>query len=164
VVDNVGSLSEFSLSIRMFLKTYRWRRIDPVPWTPLRKPLAESRVALVSSAGLVTGAQPGFDNSFRGGDPSFREIPGDVEVSELVDTHRSKSFDHSGIERDRNVAFPLDRLRELVEDGRIRSLNHRHLSLMGSITSPGRFVRDHAPEAARKLAKDNVDVTLLIPV
>jgi D-proline reductase (dithiol) PrdB len=160
----VGKLSEFSLAVRLFLKTYKWRRIDPVPWTSLEKPLSECRLALVSSAGLVMPDQNGFDLSMRGGDPSFREISGDVDVEKLVDTHRSESFDHRGMEEDINVAFPLDRLRELVERGRIGAINHRHLSLMGSITAPGRFIKEHAPEAADHLVRDGVDVSLLIPV
>jgi D-proline reductase (dithiol) PrdB len=160
----LGKLSEFSFSIRLFLKTYKWRRIDPVPWTPLAKPLTECNVALVTSAGLVMPEQDHFDESMRGGDPSFREIRGDVELSTLIDTHRSESFDHTGMEKDRNVAFPLDRLRELVERGRIGAVNHRHLSLMGSITAPGRFIKNHAPEAAEHFVADGVDVALLVPV
>lgn len=160
----MGKLSEFSLSIRLFLKTYKWRRIDPVPWSPLKKPLSDCRVALVSSAGLVMSDQERFDESMRGGDPSFREIRGDVDVATLIDTHRSESFDHTGMEKDPNVAFPLDRLRELVERGRIGSVNPRHLSLMGSITAPGRFIKQHAPEAAQRFIDDGVDVALLVPV
>lgn len=160
----MGKLSEFSLSIRLFLKSYPWRRIDPVPWSPLRKKLAECRLALVTSAGLVMSDQDRFDKSIRGGDPSFREIRGDADVSALVDTHRSESFDHRGMGEDRNVAFPLDRIRELAERGRIGSVNHRHLSLMGSITAPGRFIKKHAPEAAQRLVDDGVDVVMLVPV
>ncbi len=160
----MGKLSEFSLSIRLFLKTYQWRRIDPVPWSSLRKPLSECRLALISSAGLVGPDQTYFDKSMRGGDPSFREIPGDIDVSALIDTHRSESFDHRGMEQDRNVAFPLDRLHELVKTERIGSVNHRHLSLMGSITAPGRFLKEQAPQAAEKLVADRVDVALLVPV
>src|SRR5512143_1324007 len=71
---SVGDLSEFSLKIQLFLKTYRWRRIDPVPWTPLSKPLSACRVALVSSAGFVAPGQEPFDEKKKGGDPTFREI------------------------------------------------------------------------------------------
>ena len=160
----MAALEELSLTVRLFLKSYRWRRIDPVPWTPLRKPLAESRLALVSSAGFVLPGQERFQATLAGGDGSFREIPADAGVSTLMDAHKSKSFDHSGMESDPNLAFPLDRARELVERGRIGSLNHRHLSFMGSITAPGRLIRDHAPEAARRLVEDGVDVALLVPV
>jgi D-proline reductase (dithiol) PrdB len=160
----MGDLREFSFALRLFLRTYPWRRIDPVPWTPLRRPLAQCRLALVSSAGFVLRDQDPFDDSVRGGDSSFREIPGHVDVSTLVDTHRSESFDHTGLVEDPNLAFPVDRARELVEGGRIGSVNHRHLSFMGSITAPGRLIRHAAPEAVRLLAEDGVDCALLVPV
>ena len=65
---------------------------------------------------------------------------------------------------DPNLAFPLDRARELAALGLVGSLNRRHLSFMGSITAPGRLVRHTAPEAARLLVEDGVDVALLVPV
>ncbi|MBI4456167.1 MAG: hypothetical protein HY644_09735 [Acidobacteria bacterium] len=160
----MGAISEFSLLVQVFLKTYRWRRIDPIPWKPLLKPLAQCRLALVSSAGFVLPNQPPFDEAKRGGDPSFREIPSNVDVASLLDTHRSESFNHSGMAQDPNVAFPIDRVRELEMVGRIGRVNTRHLSFMGSITAPGRLMRETAPEAARLLVEDEVDVALLVPV
>ena len=160
----MASLDELTVPVRLFLKGYSWRRVHPVPWTPLRRPLSESRLALVSSAGWVLPGQEPFTRTLAGGDGSFREIPADADLSTLIDAHKSQSFDHEGMHRDPNLAFPLHRARELVERGRIGSLNHRHLSFMGSITAPGRLVRDHAPEAARLLAEDGVDVALLVPV
>ena len=160
----MGDLSEFSLKYRLFLRAYQWRRIDPIPWTSLIKPLKDCRLALVSSAGLVTSNQKPFDSSIRGGDSSFREIPVDVDVANLIETHRSDAFDHTGIRQDPNLAFPIDRLRELSETGRIGSLNHRHLSLMGSITATGRLTKRTAPPAVHKLVEDKVDIALLVPV
>ena len=160
----MGNLNEFSLAIRLFLKAYPWRRIDPVPWAPLRKPLAQCRLALVSSAGFVLDSQKPFDESVSGGDFTFRDIPSDTDVHKLIDTHRSESFDHAGLRQDPNLAFPIDRVRELAQQGRIGSVNHRHLSFMGSITAPGRLIKQTAPEAARSLAADGVDVALLLPV
>ncbi len=160
----MGDLNEFSLTVRLFLKAYSWRRIDPVPWTPLRKPLAQCRLALVSSAGFVAPGQPPFDESFRGGDPSFREIASDIDVSTLTEYHRSESFDHSGLLKDPNLAFPIDRVRELAQAGRIGSVNRRHLSFMGSITATGRLTTQTAPEAVKRLVQDQVDVALLLPV
>jgi len=160
----LGDISEFSLKTRLFLKAYPWRRVDPVPWAPLSKPVAECRLALVSSAGFVLPDQEPFDESVRGGDPSFREIPSDVDVSTLIDTHRSETFDHSGLARDPNLAFPIDRARELAERGRIGSVNRRHLSFMGSITAPGRLTKHTAPEAVRWLVQDGTEAALVIPV
>ncbi len=160
----MGEIKEFSLVDQIFLRAYRWRKIDPVPWTPLEKPLSECRLALVSSAAFVTPEQPAFDRYVRGGDPSFRSIPSDFPSAELIDTHRSDSFDHAGMLRDPNLAFPIDRVRELVERGRIGSIGNEHISFMGSITAPGRLVRDTAPEVARRLLGSQVDVALLVPV
>lgn len=160
----MGEFSEFALPIRAMLRVYRWRQIDPVPWAPLKKPLAECRLAVVSSAGFVHRGQAPFDKSVRGGDFTFREIPNEVDVSELTDFHRSRSYDHTGLARDPNLAFPLDRVRELAESGRVGSLARAHISFMGSITAPGRLIRDTAPAAARALVDDGVDIALLVPV
>jgi D-proline reductase (dithiol) PrdB len=160
----LGELKEFPLKYRIFLKTYQWRRIDPVPWTVLNKPLSESRLVLVSSAGIVTSEQEPFDNTIRGGDPSIREIPSDIDVSTLLETHRSDAFDHTGIRQDPNLAFPADRLRELAAAGTIGSLNPRFLSIMGSVTAPGRLIKKTIPRVVPKLIEDRVDAALLIPV
>lgn len=160
----MGDLGEFSLRHRLFLMTYRWCRIDPVPWTPLREPLGRCRVALVSTAGFVLPGQTPFEESKAGGDASFRVIPAETDVHQLIELQRSEAFDHSGIREDPNLAFPLDRLRELASRGRIGSVARRHLSFMGSITAPGRLVRDTAPEAAGLLVDDRVDAALLVPV
>lgn len=160
----MGDLSEFPLKYKWFLKAYPWRRIDPVPWAPLKKPLKDVRAAVISSAGLVQPDQKPFDDSIRGGDYSFREIPSDTDVSTLVDTHRSDLYDHSALRQDPNLVFPLDRMRELVKNGRIGSLNHRHISFMGSITAPGRLVKKTTPSVVRALLEDGVDIALLVPV
>ena len=160
----MGSMSEFRLPVRLFLRRYRWRTVDPVPWQPLSKPLAESRVALVSSAGLVTSGQEPFDSKARGGDYSYRFVPWDADPGGLIDCQRSESYDHEGVRADPNLAFPLDRVRELVKQGRIGSVNRRHLSFTGSITAPGRLIRDSAPQAAAEIVDDQVDVALLVPV
>lgn len=160
----MGDLSEFTLPVRLFLKSYRWRRIKSPPWSPLKRPLAQSKLALVTSAGLVPPDQEPFDDGVRGGDPTYRVIPSDTDLASLVDSHRSESYDHSGILTDPNLALPLDRARELVASGRIGSLNHRHLSFMGSITAPGRLVRDYLSDAVSLMVEDEVDVALLVPV
>jgi len=160
----MGDLGEFSLRYRLFLATYPWRRIDPVPWAPLREPLARCRVALVSTAGFVLPGQMPFEQARRGGDPTFRAIPAEADVHQLLEFQRSQAFDHTGIREDPNLGFPIDRLRELAAGGRIGSVGPRHLSFMGSITAPGRLIRDTAPEAAGLLVEDEVDATLLVPV
>ncbi len=160
----MARINELPLWLRATLKVYPWRRIDPVPCAPLRKPIAESRVALVTTAGLVPASEPAFDQHIKGGDFSYRIVTADADLQTLRECHRSQSFDHSGIEQDRNVAFPLERLHELARNKEIGDVAARHLSFMGSITAPGRLVRRTAPEAAQRLIEDRVDVALLVPV
>ncbi len=77
---------------------------------------------------------------------------------------RSWSFDHTGILRDRNLALPLDRLREMRQRGEIGVIAPHHYSFMGSIVSPSKLIKETAPEVARRLTADAVDVVLLTPV
>jgi D-proline reductase (dithiol) PrdB len=160
----MADLSELSLRLRAFLKVYPWRRIDPVPRAELRRPVEQARVALVSSAGLVAPDQEPFDEDIKGGDPSYRVLGRELEPASLREFHRSESFDHAGIVADRNLALPLEPLRALAADGAIGEVAPRHLSFMGSITAPGRLVRDHVPAAAEIFVEDQVDIALLVPV
>jgi D-proline reductase (dithiol) PrdB len=159
----MGSMSEFDLKTKIFLKAYRYRHAGKHELPKLKKELKDCRVGLVTTAGLVPPGQKDFEDMM-GGDPSYRLIPNDVDVTTLKEVHRSQSFDHSGIEEDRNLAFPLDRMREIQEEGLIKDLAPQHLSFMGSVTAPGRLIKKTAPEAAEVFKKAEVDLALLIPV
>ena len=83
---------------------------DEVPWTT-PKPLHESRVAIVTTAGLRVENNADWN----AGDQSFTQIPDDAENLTLA--HYSPNFDRVGWVLDKNVVFPIDRLYELAEDG-----------------------------------------------
>ncbi|MFN2454425.1 MAG: glycine/sarcosine/betaine reductase selenoprotein B family protein [Pyrinomonadaceae bacterium] len=161
----MATYDEMSLPVRLFMKGYPFSRytIDPVPCAPLGVPLREARIALVTTAGLHTPQQKGFDK-ITTGDTSFREIPNTIETASLIESHNSSSFNHAGIETDRNLALPLDRFRELAAEGVIKELNRRHFSFMGSIFNPRKLIKETAPEVARRLRADNVNAVLLTPV
>jgi D-proline reductase (dithiol) PrdB len=161
----LAELSELPFRLRAFMRLYRWRTLGAVPpWTSMTKRLTDANLSIVSTAGLVERSQAAFDPWVQGGDFSFRTISNDVDVNTLIDSHRSESFDHSGIRADANLAFPLDRLHELQRAGRIGAVNHRHWSFMGSITAPNRLIARTAPEAAQQAVDDHVDAVLLVPV
>ena len=155
---------KLSVGLRVFLKTYPWRKIDPVPVARLVKPLSECRVAIVSSAGFVVPGDEPYSGSVRGGDYSYRVIPFDTDLKALEEFHRSDSFSREGIDEDRNLGLPLNRLHELAAAGVIGSVAPRCVSLMGSITAPGRLVNRTLPEVGSLLVSDNVDVALMVPV
>ena len=139
----LAQLKDIALAERLFLKRYPFKKFAPRPddpsaaaVTPLRTALKDCRVALVTTAGLSLPDQPPFDVTNKNGDPSFREIPAAISPSLLEMNQRSWSFDHTGILRDRNLALPLDRLREMRQRGEIGVIAPHHYSFMGSIVSP----------------------------
>ena len=160
----MARLSDLKFKNRLYMQAYPYRHIDWRPGAQLRKPLSESKIAVVTSAAFYGADQEPFDPAVRGGDYSYREVPEDVTLETLRIGHKSDAFDHAGIEKDKNLALPLDRLRELKREGVIGEVAKRHYSLMGSITAPGRLVNITAPEIARKLTEDGVDGVLLTPV
>ncbi|MBL8187435.1 MAG: hypothetical protein JNK38_05485, partial [Acidobacteria bacterium] len=89
----MATYSDLSLHVRLFLKGYPFSRyaIEPGLCAKLSKPLSQSRVALVTTAGLRTPDQQGFDHSNKTGDPTFREIPTAIAAQTLIESHRSYS-------------------------------------------------------------------------
>jgi D-proline reductase (dithiol) PrdB len=160
----MATLSDLSLKNRIFMATYRYRTVEPVPWAVPRRPLREARVALVTSGAVYAPGQAPFDEEKKGGDVSYRVIPRDTDVATLGIAHKSDAFDQTGFRADRNLGFPLDRLREMEAAGSIGSLAPRAISFMGSISAPLRLVKETAPEAAGLLEEDGVDVALLVPL
>jgi D-proline reductase (dithiol) PrdB len=160
----MAKISDLKLAYQVFMKAYPYRRLDWRPGARLRKPLAQARVAVVTTAGLFAPGQRPFDTSIRSGDDSYRILDANADLASLRIGHRSDAFDIRGLESDRNLALPLDRLRSLVLEGVIGEVATRHFSFMGSIVAPGRLIRESAPEVARALADDDVDAILLTPV
>ena len=130
---------------------------DPAWVTPV--PLAEARVAIVTSAAIHEAHDTGFTND----DTGFRVI--DRGARDLVLGHWSPNFDRAGFAADLDVVFPIDRLEELAAAGRIGSVAPRHLSFAGNQEDTVSRIRlDSGPAAAALLAADDVDVVLLTPV
>jgi D-proline reductase (dithiol) PrdB len=127
------------------------------PWVS-GPPLSQRRVAIVSSAGLVVRGE----TPFRGRDPDYRVVPGDVTAGELLISHISINFDRTGFQEDWNVVFPIDRLNELAAEGAIGSVAQTHYSFMGA-TDPVQM-EPYAREVAGRLKSDRVDAVILSPV
>ena len=130
---------------------------DDTPLLP-GKPLPQRRVAIVSTAGLHRRG----DRPFQPGDGSYRIIAAETPANELVMSHISVNFDRTGFQQDLNVAFPIDRLRELVADGEVGSMAAVHYSFMGAF--PPAAAEPHAQHLAGLLKADKVDAVLLVPV
>ena len=106
---------------------------------------------------MVRGEDP-----FRGRDPHYHAIPATTRSADLLCSHISINFDRTGLQEDWNVAFPIDRLRELAAEGSIGSMADVHYSFMGA-TDPLEM-EPYARELAGRLKQDSVDSVLLAPV
>lgn len=132
---------------------------DDAPRATLARPLPDCTLAIVTSAGIHCRG----DEPFGREDPSFRVIPSGVAAGDLLQSHSSLAFDKTAFIRDVNVVFPIDRVRELVAEGRIGRLGPYHYSVMGALPDVTRVRDETAPELAARLVDDGVDVVLLTP-
>ena len=149
---------------RNMLQMYPCMEHDDAPWTPMRKPLSESRVALVTSAGLHLRGDKPFISDTRGrGDFSYRVLPSNTPASEIIQSHTSIGFDHTGIYRDINVTYPIDRLEELRDQGVIGSLADNYYSFMGAIRDATDLATKTGPEVAQRMLDEGVEVVFLTP-
>jgi D-proline reductase (dithiol) PrdB len=138
----------------------------PIPWTLLAKPLSECTVTLLSSAGIALKTDRPFDQEGERrnpwwGDPSYRILPNSATHEDVRIYHLH--IDPSYAEQDLNCLFPLQRLQELEESGRIGQMGPRHYSIMGYILDPVVLLCETVPALIRDLKADFADVVVLVP-
>ncbi len=153
----MARLSDMNEPQRSHIANLPCPHFDKTPWAT-GPALSKRRVAIISTAGLHRRG----DRPFAGMDGDYRVIPGDNGANDLVMTHISTNFDRTGFQQDTNLIFPIDRLRELADEGIIGSVADFHYSFMGA-TDPSNMA-SHAKNLASLLAGDNVDAALLVPV
>ena len=138
-----------------------------IPWTPLSRPLKESTVALISSAGLALKTDHPFDQEGEKanpwwGDPSFRSLPRNATGEDVNLYHLHV---HPRIAaQDLNTFMPLQRLLEFETRGEIRRSAAHHYSYMGYILRPQQLLEESVPAMVRSLKQDGVNIVILIPV
>ena len=156
-------LDRLSGVLRQVLVSFPCLEADDTPWTAPGRDLKDSRLALVTSAGLHLRDDKPFAADVKGGDTSYRVIPSDAKATDIVQSHTSIGFDHTGIYRDLNVTFPLDRMRELVARGTVGALAPNAYSFMGALRDVSRIVDETGPQVAKQLRDDGAEVVFLTP-
>ncbi len=130
------------------------------PAFTLPKPLAQAKVAIVTSAAIHVAGDTGWAPN---ADPHFKVL--DDRARDLHLSHFSPNFDRSGFHSDINVVYPVDRLHELADRGVIGSVAPRHYAFAGNQDETVSGIRlDSGPSAAKLMLEDGVDVVLLTPV
>jgi D-proline reductase (dithiol) PrdB len=82
---------------------------------------------------------------------TFRVIDSDVAASDLMVTHHH--YDHSDADRDINVVFPIDPLRELVREGLIGAVARLHIGYLGFTMQLKQMYEEVAPQIAEEIEK-----------
>jgi D-proline reductase (dithiol) PrdB len=146
-----------SLTVVKGLQSEIFVPITPAPvWTPVTKELKDMKIALATAAGVHMKSDDRFNLA---GDFSFRAIPGDAPVSDMMVSHGG--YDNGDVNKDINCMFPIDRLRELAEEGFIGSVAPTHFGFMGGGGNQDKFTNETGPEIARQLKEEGVDAVLL---
>ena len=134
---------------------FEFTPIGDVPFTALTKPIASSRISLISTGGLHLDSQPPFDRATAAGDCSYRRIGAGDDLARLriwwdLDGHQPAS-------QDLNCVFPLVLLREIAD------VAPTHYSFSGAIPDPRALVECSAPAVAAELKHEEVDAVVIAP-
>jgi hypothetical protein len=143
---------------------YRWAHYAEAPFTPLKKPLAECRVGLITTAAPY---QPGKGDqgpgaAYNGGAKFYRVYSGDTAIDHDL------RISHIGYDRihttatDSGTWFPLPALRRLAAAGRIGAVAPR---FHGAPTNRSHrtTLDEDGPELLARVREDGCDAVILVP-
>ena len=151
---NYMQLSRDYYAAHGYSKPYQWARFDAIPLTPLKKPLAESTVT------IVTTSMP---------DASYAKNKRRFYIGDLAnppqrlfndDLFWDKNATHTD---DRNSYFPVEELARCVEAGKVGRLA-QHFYGVSTDYSHRRTMTRAAPAVLESCQQNGVDVALLVPL
>jgi len=137
-----------------------------IPWTPMAKPLNQTTIALVTSAGISLKTDPPFNMEREKreplwGDRSYREIPRgttetDIEVNHL---HINTNY----IKQDINVILPLARMAEFEREKIIGCLARTSYSFYGFQWKSTDFLKEAMEPISMRMKLEGVKAVLMTP-
>ncbi len=136
-------------------------KTDFVPLAELKKPLSESRLTFVSTAGVQPKNSVPFDTVHPVGDYTFRRVPSDSKVEDL-EIHQLK-YPTVGAKKDLNVIFPIERLQELAKEKVIGGLTTNFFSFIGYNMDALKLEETLAEDIADAVEAEKPDAALLAP-
>lgn len=143
---------------------YRWAHYVDAPFQRMMKPLAESRVTIVTTAALFDPARgdQGPGAKYNGGAKFYSVYDGDTSKTHDVRiSHIAYDRVHTSAE-DSGTWFPLPQLQRLVRERRIGAIGPR---FFGAPTNRSHRVtlETDAPEILARCREDGVDAAVLVP-
>ena len=143
---------------------YRWAHYLDAPFQPLRKPLDQSRVTIITTAAPFDPAKgdQGPGAKYNGGAKFYSVYDGDTsKTHDLRISHIAYDRVHTSAE-DSGTWFPLPQLLRLAREGRIGEVAPR---FFGAPTNRSQRVtiETDAPEILARCRADQVDAAVLVP-
>jgi D-proline reductase (dithiol) PrdB len=143
------------------LSDYPFVRNRRAPFMPARRALPMLNLALISSAGAYIDGTPAFDTGSAAGDLTFREIPIEVEQSDL--RFAARGYDPAAVQQDANSQLPIARLLEFEQNGIIGQLNPVYWSFAGFIPDAAKLGEELIPKVLERIRRYEVQAALLVP-
>lgn len=145
--------------LETWVAEYAFEQTEPTPWTPLRRPLSECRISLVTTAGLRLNRQLQFAADRRTGSAEYRELSVYLSPSDLA--FDFTNYDPSAAIQDINSLVPLDRLREFTDEGRMAGITETFYSFFG-LCSDTVLLRKNVRTVAARIKEQGSDVVLVL--
>jgi D-proline reductase (dithiol) PrdB len=138
----------------------------PIPWTPMKRPLSQTTIALVTSAGISLKADPPFNmerekRETTWGDRSFREIPRETTEEDIDINHLHINTTY--IRQDINVMLPLARMAEFEEEGAIGRLAPTAYSFYGFQWENTDFLKTAIDPISKKMSIEGAEAVFMTP-
>ncbi|MDN3567306.1 hypothetical protein QWZ14_23250 [Paeniroseomonas aquatica] len=143
---------------------YRWAHYRDVPFSPLRQPLAESRVMLITTAAPYDPAKgdQGPGAPYNSGAKFYQVYAGDTAAEhDLRVSHIAYDRKHSPA-TDAKAWFPLQAMRDAAAAGRIGELTPHFIGTPTN-RSHRHTVEVDCPEVLSRCLQDKADVAVLLP-
>ncbi len=162
-IDYLGRIRRYYLALG-YRTPYRWAHYESVPFTALARPLAQARVALVTTAARFRaglGEQgPGAPYNARAKFYTVYSAPADGP-HDLRISHLTYDRDHAPAS-DANAYFPLPALRRAAAEGRIGEVAARFHGVPTNRSQRTTLERD-CPALLERLREDGAHAAVLVP-
>ena len=131
---------------------------DPPMLTPLRKPMSDCTVGVLTSCGVQLKDDTPLAET---NDLTYRLLHRDVPLGDLKLSHMTPA--RKWALEDLNVAYPRDRLNELEAEGVFKRLAPQAVSMVGSITLYTELLTEVTPRIKDEFDRQGVDLALILP-
>ena len=146
---------------KLGFEAYQWFQADSEPaFAPLKKPLSESRLGMISTAGTYVPGQVAYHYK---DDTSIRSIHRDTPTEDLRFSHIMQNYLEEA-RQDPCTVLPNEALTALAADGTIGELAQNYFSCMGGIYSKNRVLTELIPALEAAVKKEQLDLLLLVPL